>query len=787
MTDAVMAMPGGLTVEQELEWLKARKQLADLEHRLKLKEWRRRPESWLCNRQTCDGKPHDRWTARHCRKIPGRSQALPEGPWRIHYASGGRGSGKTRASAEGFAELILDNGPNEWAIVAPTFSDARDVCMAGPSGLIRALGGKAGGGGTLVETGPWIAPGGWNVSTGQLRLLDGSLIYCDGADDGALRIQGKDLAGCWCIARGELVRTMRGEIPIEDVVVGDMVLTRQGWRMVEAVACTHRDADIVTVCTADGHELRCTPDHEIWVEDVGWVPARALTVGARLHLWSSSPDRLHGTSGMVPAGTATRTATTRAGKGSSCMSWFGNGFTDRFRAAISFITAITTEATTSQRTWKPCPDPTISPNMGFWGRAIRLLSEPRSVWPRSLRGRTVSRGTTSAPTAVNHSSPSGSEPSSVAANAVSPSTVISVEASGTSDVYDLTVKDVHEFYASGVLVKNCDEIGLWKQWKTAWDESIKYAVRQSPAKRIVSGTPKANRSARELVKRLIDDPSVPVDRLRTEDNADNLDPDQLEDWLSAKGTRMGRQELEGELLTDREGALVTWDDIVPYRVNEDDLPPMRRVLISVDPSFSNTENSDECGIVAGGEGTGKWAGHGFILADWSGKMSMDQWAKKAVLLAWLLEANGIIYEGNLAGDVVKRQLLTAIADFVRSEEAWRDPEYASLGIDGKPSHWTPPRLIKATAKLPKEGRLEVVAPLWQQHRMHHVVLTDPIEGEIFQNELENQLTSWSAEDKYSPDRLDAASQLAAELNLHKVRRGAAPTGQLMQEARASSV
>jgi phage terminase large subunit-like protein len=406
---------------------------------------------------------------------------------------GGRGSGKTFSVANNFIDLILNSEPGEWGVVAPTFADGRDIVVAGPSGLIVSAGGKAGGGGMLLEKGPWLES--WNVSNGHLRFRNGSIVYIDGADDGALRIQGKNLRGCLC-----------------------------------------------------------------------------------------------------------------------------------------------------------------------------------------------------------------------------------------------------------------DEIGLWRQWKTAWDESIKYAVRLSPAKILVGGTPKANREARELVKRLIDDPKVPVDRLRTEDNAANLDPDQLEDWLAAKGTRLGRQELEGELLADREGALVTWDDIIPYRVNEADLPAMRRVLVSVDPSFSNTEDSDECGIVAVGEGVD---GHGYILSDWSGRYSLDQWAKRAVLLAWLLRANAIVYETNLVGNVVRSNLDAAVSDFLTSPEAWEAADIAAIGLDGRPENWVPPRMIPATAKLPKEGRLEVVAPLWQQHRIHHCTMTDGSGVEMLQEELEGQLTTWTSEDKYSPDRMDA--------------------------------
>jgi phage terminase large subunit-like protein len=112
-------------------------------------------------------------------------QVAPLGDWRTWYLQGGRGAGKTRTGAETLAGWIHAYPPGDWAIVAPTYGAARDVCVEGrDSGLLAALSG-------LLE------PGGWNRSMGSLELRSGAKVYVDGADDGALRIQGKNLCGVW--------------------------------------------------------------------------------------------------------------------------------------------------------------------------------------------------------------------------------------------------------------------------------------------------------------------------------------------------------------------------------------------------------------------------------------------------------------------------------------------------------------------------------------------------------------------------------------------------------------
>ena len=113
-------------------------------------------------------------------------QLPPEGEWRIWYLMAGRGAGKSRSAAETLSNWEATHPPGEWAIIAPTFADGRDTCVEAPEA------------GLLAILGPRLAAGGWNRSLGEIHLRSGSKIYVDGADDGALRIQGKNLRGAWC-------------------------------------------------------------------------------------------------------------------------------------------------------------------------------------------------------------------------------------------------------------------------------------------------------------------------------------------------------------------------------------------------------------------------------------------------------------------------------------------------------------------------------------------------------------------------------------------------------------
>jgi phage terminase large subunit-like protein len=111
------------------------------------------------------------------------------------------------------------------------------------------------------------------------------------------------------------------------------------------------------------------------------------------------------------------------------------------------------------------------------------------------------------------------------------------------------------------------------------------------------------------LRRLIADPRVAVSRARTADNAANLSPGFLDGVVGRyAGTRIGRQEVEGELVEDRPDA--PREALERLRVGS--APPLARIVVAVDPPASSSRNADACGIVAAGIDE---AGAGYVIED----------------------------------------------------------------------------------------------------------------------------------------------------------------------------
>ena len=275
----------------------------------------------------------------------------------------------------------------------------------------------------------------------------------------------------------------------------------------------------------------------------------------------------------------------------------------------------------------------------------------------------------------------------------------------------------------------CDEIGLWGHgWRRAWEESIRFAVRIAPALIVATGTPKAGHS---LVKMLLDDPGTVVTKMRTLDNAANLDPAALAELLRLyQGKRLGLQELEAEFLEDVEGEL--WSRAQIERLRASEAPPLRRVVVGVDPQGSSSEAANAGGVVV--VGVGQADEIGYVLADQTTTSGGPRaWARAAVDAYHRFEADRIVAEKNFGGEMVRITIHTV------------DPT-------------VPVKLVNSSQG--KRIRAEPVASLYEGDesnppRMRHVGVFP---------ELETEMVTWTPGAE-SPNRIDALVFAVTELGL----------------------
>lgn len=258
-----------------------------------------------------------------------------------------------------------------------------------------------------------------------------------------------------------------------------------------------------------------------------------------------------------------------------------------------------------------------------------------------------------------------------------------------------------------------DELAKWRHAEATWD-MLQFGLRLGARPRqMVTTTPKPV----PLLKRLIADERTVVTRAGTRANLDNLAPGFLERVVARYiGTRLGRQELEGELIEDRADGLWRRDDIEKLRVAQ--APMLRRIVVAVDPPAS--ARSGTCGIVAAGIAAD---GIAYVLADSSAPESRPTaWAARALGLYRALHADALVAEVNQGGDMV--------AAVMREVDA---------GV--------PVTSVRATRG--KWLRAEPVAALYAQGRVRHAG-TFP--------ELEDEMADFGPEGLSagrSPDRLDA--------------------------------
>lgn len=234
-----------------------------------------------------------------------------------------------------------------------------------------------------------------------------------------------------------------------------------------------------------------------------------------------------------------------------------------------------------------------------------------------------------------------------------------------------------------------------------------------------------------LIKAMMKDPTVVVTRYSSKDNLQNLAMAYRRNVIERyAGTRLGRQEIDAEILEDVPGALWTRRNLDENRVQVQDVPPLVRLIVAIDPAITSGDSSNETGVIAAGTDKNQ---HGYVLEDGSLVGTPDQWARRAISLYRKYEADGIVAEANQGGEMVERVLRSV------------DP-------------LIPVTLVRATRG--KYIRAEPIAALYEQNRISHVGTFPDLEDQQI------AFTPESASDRLpgeSPDRVDALVWAFAEL------------------------
>lgn len=263
----------------------------------------------------------------------------------------------------------------------------------------------------------------------------------------------------------------------------------------------------------------------------------------------------------------------------------------------------------------------------------------------------------------------------------------------------------------------CDELAKWQFPEETFDNLLMGLRLGHNPLCMVTSTPKPTRFLMELEKRQDKQGRIctVVTRGRTQDNFKNLSPVFISTIISKyEGTRKGRQELDGEFLSDNPEALWRRSDIDDNRVFK--IPELSYVCIGVDPAATSKAGSDDTGIIAAGKDD---KGQYYVLGDYTVHDTPQKWGEAAITAFHKHKANVIIGETNNGGEMVAHTLKTI------------DPKIPFQAVH---------------ASRGKATRAEPISALYEQGKVHHFG-TFP--------ELEDQLCEWVPGVEKSPDRLDA--------------------------------
>jgi len=637
-------------------------------------------------------------------------QIAPDGDWEIWLALAGRGWGKTETGAQWVRERV-EAGARSIALVAETQKDLEEVMVA-----------------RLVSIYPSGEAPKVRFKPVRVTWPNGAVaLGYNGTEPNQLR--GPEFDTAWvdelCLVGGTMVETEFGPKAIESVATGERVWTRKGLRRVNAAWMTSASAEVWEAKTEGGNRIVGTGNHPVWTREHGFIPLRALPIGVTVCAWKSNAQNGAGKSGISTA------ITSAIAKASSCTGSFINRFMAQSVLNSTFTTLMATRQTTPLKTSSQSGGGNTFASTARAASSFGIQSNGGKIL-RRVFGQSVGLSKRFASVVAALLRQSGCAPSIAAITAslkpsapTTPDTtrdaIVSVALlPDRAAVFNIEVDGEPEYFANGILTHNCK----YRYARETWD-MLQFALRGTAIepRQIVTTTPRPI----ELIKAIVagQEGRVHVTRGRTQDNRANLAAsflDRIEKRYA--GTRLGRQELDAEILGDLPGALWSMASLDAYRLR--DRPQCSRIVVSVDPAVTNTEASDEHGIIiAGIEGQ-----RGVVLEDASMGGSPAEWARRAVSLYRSYQADGIVVEVNQGGDMVAHTIRTV------------DPSA---------------NIIEVRASRGKHVRAEPIAALYEQGKIAHVGAFPLLEGQM------TQMTTDGFQGDGSPDRVDALVWAFTEL------------------------
>lgn len=654
------------------------------------------------------------------------NQLEPDGEWTTWLILAGRGFGKTRTGAETVIKWVREGKCKRIALVAEDSADARDVMVEGESGIIAC---------SPRDFKPKYEP-----SKRRLTWPNGAVATLFSAEDYD-SLRGPQFDGAWCdelcLIAGTMIQTDRGAIPIEQIKAGDRVWTREGLKKVTQSGKTKENAELWTNGIITG-----TGSHPVWTTK-GFRRLTDLLIGDTVALWQ---NQFYISEENIGFGADS----IRTVKADSCLEPCGRTLSDQSPMAMTFTTETKTPLITSSVTLS-CLLGRITSSDINPEASLQKIPSGEGIILESLCGINGERSSFIVRNAAVSSSPWGCEQSTVIPIVKLEQIAVSEKLEERAAVYNIEVEDCNEYFANGLLVHNCK----WRYAQEAWD-NLQFGLRLGEhPKQIVTTTPRPIQLLKDIILRS----DTHITKGTTMENLVNLAPPfrkaVIDKYL---GTRIGRQELNAELLDDMPGALWNRAMIEETRLRPVDsvtpiiLPHFSRIVVSVDPAKElrddkkKSEHKDrtvaETGIVVVGK---DHAGLGYVLEDISLQGSPEEWGRVAVKAFDEWDADMIVYEANQGGEMVAAVLRGAAKSL--KEDGFRTADFVPL----KAVHATRGKYVRA----------EPVSQLYEQGKVHHVG-TFP--------ELEDQMCEYTPDGNmgYSPDRLDSLVWGLTELMVGQV-------------------